>query len=123
MSIPYIDTAAIWDWSMYQGDTRVFSFSVEDNDDDPIDLTGVVITMTIKKQRGASVPSIYTATTTSGAIVVSGAGVNTVTITIPATNTAMFPSGALVYDIEFVLGSQVVTYITGTITVQTEVSL
>jgi hypothetical protein len=79
--------------------------------------------MTVKKQRGATVPEIWKGTTTGGAIVVSGASSNIVTVTIPATNTAAFPSGALVYDVEFVEGSQVVTYLTGTITAGREVSL
>lgn len=123
MALPYVDTAGVWDWSLYQGDTRVWSFGLSNNTNVGINVASAVITMTVKRQRGATVPEIWKGTTTDGAIVVSGASSNIVTVTIPATNTAAFPSGALVYDVEFVEGSQVVTYLTGTITAGREVSL
>lgn len=123
MSLPFVDTAGVWDWSLYQGDTRVWSFGLSNSTNTAINVAGAVITFTVKRQRGATVPAVYTGTTTDGAIVVSGASSNIVTVTIPSINTAAFPSGALVYDVEFVKGSQVVTYLTGTITAGREVSL
>lgn len=124
MALPYVDTAGVWDWSLYQGDTRVWSFSLELDDvtNTAVNVAAAEITMTVKKQRGATVPTLWTGNTTGGAIAVSGTDNNIVTITIPATNTAAFPTGALVYDVEFAEGSQVVTYLTGTIDVTREVT-
>lgn len=124
MALPYVDTAGVWDWSLYQGDTRVWSFSLELDDvtNTAVNVAAAEITMSIKKQRGSTVTALWTGNTTGGAIAVSGADNNTVTVTIPATNTAAFPMGALVYDVEFVDGSQVVTYVTGTIDVTREVT-
>jgi hypothetical protein len=124
MALPYVDTAGVWDWSIYQGDTRVWSFSLELEDvtNTAINVASATITMAIKKQRGATVPTIWTGNTVGGEVTVTGAGNNTVTVTIPATNTAQFPMGALVYDVEFTEGSQVVTYLTGTIDVTREVT-
>ena len=124
MALPYVDTAGVWDWSLDQGDTRVWSFALELDDvtNTAINVASATITMAIKKQRGATVPTLWTGDTTGGEIVVSGTDNNTVTVTIPATNTAQFPMGALVYDVEFTEGAQVVTYLTGVIDVTREVT-
>lgn len=122
MSLPYVDTAGVWNWELYQGDSREWSFALSSNSNAGINVAGADITFTVKRQRGATVPAVYMATTANGFIVVSGAASNIITIDIPATNTATFPSGALVYDVQFVLGSQVVTYLTGIITATREVT-
>ena len=119
MSLPYVDTAGVWNLVAYQGDTRVWSFTMVDNSDNPIDVSGAVITMTIKRQRGATVPAIYTASTTDGDITVTGAGNNTVNVSLDGN----YPAGALVYDVEFVESSRTITYLTGQFTVTTEVTL
>lgn len=122
MSLPLVDTAGVWNWYLYQGDTRVCTFSLEDPDENPIDVSGAVITMTIKKVRGANVPNVWVGSTTGGQITVSGTGGNIVTVTITSTSSDDFANGSLVYDVEFVQNGITQTYVTGTITVTREVT-
>jgi len=119
MPLPYVDTAGVWDLVAYQGDTRVWSFIMLDNDDNPIDLTGCTIVMTIKRQRGGNVAALWTGSTTGGEITVSGINSNTVNVYLDGD----YPAGALVYDVEFVQNGRTITYLTGQFTVTTEVTL
>ena len=119
MPLPYVDTAGVWDLVAYQGDTRVWSFIMLDNDDNPIDLTGTTITMTIKRQRGGNVATIWEGSTTDGEIIINGANNNKVNVYLDGD----YPAGALVYDVEFVNNGRTITYLTGQFTVTTEVTL
>lgn len=127
MTLPYVDTAGVWDWSLYQGDTRMWTFSIIDGES-PVDVSGATITMTVKKKRGATVEAVWTGSTTTGEITVNGLDNNVVNVHIPSTTsdpntgTSSWPSGSLVYDVEFVESGRIVTYLTGTITVTREVS-
>jgi len=118
MPLPYVDTAGVWDLVAYQGDTRVWSFTMVDNNSNPINVSGAVITMTIKRQRGGSVPAIWTGSTTGGEITVTGAGSNTVNVYLDGD----YPAGSLVYDVEFVESGRTITYLTGQFVVTTEVT-
>jgi hypothetical protein len=122
MPLIYVDTAGVWDWTMYQGDTRFWTFSLEDPDGNPIDLTGVAVTMSVKRQRGANVPLIWSGSTGDGAISVGGTNNNVVSVVIPSADSEGFPAGSLVYDVEFTESGINITYLTGTITVATEVT-
>jgi hypothetical protein len=125
MALPTTDTAGTWNKVVYQGDTFTWSFSVETGEEGselPVDLTGVVITMTVKKARGATVAVLWTGTTTGGDITVGGGGNNVVTITISATDMADIPAGSWVYDVQFRDGTQIETYLTGAFTVTAEVT-
>jgi hypothetical protein len=82
----------------------------------------VVITMTVKKARGATVAVLWTGTTTGGDITVGGGADNVVTITISATDMADIPAGSWVYDVQFRDGTQIETYLTGAFTVTAEVT-
>jgi hypothetical protein len=122
MALPFVDNAGVWNWTMYQGDTRSWNFALEDPDGNPIDVSNAVITMTIKRQRGGNVPLIWSGSTTSGDITVGGNDNNVVSIIIPASESEDFPGGSLVYDVEFTEGAVNITYLTGTITVSVEVT-
>lgn len=118
MPLPYVDTAGVWDLVAYQGDTRVWSFTMVDNNDNPINVSGATITMTIKRIRGANVATVWEGSTTGGEITVTGAGSNTVNVYLDGD----YPAGSLVYDIEFVEGGRIITYLTGQFVVTTEVT-
>lgn len=118
MPLPYVDTAGVWDLVAYQGDTRTWSFSMNDQDLNPIDLSNATITMTIKRQRGAGVPAVWQGSTTTGEITVAGVDDNVVTIYFDGD----YPAGALVYDVEFVKNGKRITYLTGQFVVKTEVT-
>jgi hypothetical protein len=125
MALPNTDTAGTWNKSAYQGDTFVWEFDVEEGAEGfetPVDLSSAVVTMTIKKVRGATVADLWTGSTTDGAIVIGGVGNNAVNITIPATDMADIPAGSWQYDIQFVEGGVVHTYLTGAFTVTAEVT-
>jgi len=124
MALPNADTAGIWNKSAYQGDTFVWTFSVNvaGTPPTPVNLSNAVITMSIKKVRGATVAELWTGSTTDGAIVVSGANNNSVTITIPATDMGDIPAGSWQHDIQFVEAGIVKTYLTGAFTVTSEVT-
>ena len=94
-------------------------FNIVDNDDNPIDLSGCTIVMTIKRQRGGNVPAIWTGSTTGGEITVTGVNNNTVNVYLDGD----YPAGALVYDVEFAEGGRIITYLTGQFVVTTEVTL
>jgi hypothetical protein len=118
MSLPNVDTAGVWDLVAYQGDTRVWTFTMVDNAGSPVSLSGTTITMTIKRQRGANVPTVWEGSTTGGEITISGAGDNIVNVYLDGD----YPAGSLVYDVEFVKSSQTITYLTGQFIVTTEVT-
>lgn len=118
MPLPYVDTAGVWDLVAYQGDTREWSFTIVDNNDNPIDVSGATITMTIKRQRGANVAVVWEGSTTGGEIVVIGPDNNNVVVSLDGD----YPAGSLVYDMEFVEGGRTITYLTGQFTVTTEVT-
>ena len=116
---------ATWAKQSYQGDTFEWTFAVKQGDvgsETPVNLIGVTITMTIKKVRGAGVAVLWTGSTTDGAITIGGAGNNVITIIIPAVDTAGIPFGSWIYDIQFVEGATVRTYLTGSFTVTAEVT-
>jgi len=116
MSLPYVDDAGVWDLTAYQGDTRVWAFTVQQNST-AVNLTGVTITMTIKRTRGANVPVIWQGSTGTGEVTIGGVGNNVVSVALDGD----YPAGSLVYDVEFVLGAQRITYLTGQFIVTTEV--
>jgi hypothetical protein len=118
MSLPNVDTAGVWDLVAYQGDTRIWSFSIYDNEENPINLNGTTITMTIKRQRGANVPTIWEGSTTNGEITITGANLNIVTVYFDGD----YPAGALVYDVQFENNGEIITYLTGQFVVKTEVT-
>lgn len=118
MSLPNVDTAGVWDLVAYQGDTRTWSFSIFDNEENPINLNGSIITMTIKRQRGAGVPVVWEGSTTDGRVNISGDDKNIVNVYLDGD----YPAGALVYDMQFQKNSEIVTYLTGQFVVKTEVT-
>jgi len=125
MALPNTDTAGIWNKNAYQGDTFVWTFAVEEGAEGfetPVNLTGVVVTMTVKRARGKSVANLWTGSTTNGAIIVNGSGNNVVNITIPATDMGAIPAGSWQYDVQFVEGTVIQTYLTGSFTVTAEVT-
>lgn len=125
MALPNTDTAGVWNKVVYQGDTFNWNFAVYELVNDvevAVDLSGVTVTMSVKRARGASVADLWTGSTTDGAIVVGGTGNNVVEITIPATDMGDIPAGSWVYDVQFVDGAQVETYLTGAFTVTAEVT-
>jgi hypothetical protein len=124
MALPNTDTAGIWNKYAYQGDTFVWTFSVNvaGTPPTPVNLSNAVITMSVKKVRGATVAVLWTGSTTDGAIVVSGAGSNFVTITIPSADMADIPAGSWQHDIQFAEAGVVKTYLTGAFTVTSEVT-
>jgi hypothetical protein len=121
MALPNAATAGIWNRSAYQGDTYIWNFTVTVNNV-AVNLSSAVVTMTIKKVRGATVAELWTGSTTDGAIVIGGVGNNAVNITIPATDMADIPAGSWQYDVQFVEAGVVHTYLTGAFTVTAEVT-
>ena len=119
MPVPAIQVPAKYDMNAYQGSTFVWA-STFTYDDDPIDLTSAVVTMTIKGQRGKFAPIIWQGSTTTSGVAV-GVAVNAVTITIPAVDTEDLPAGSLVYELDITEGVINYTYLTGRFVVNTEV--
>jgi hypothetical protein len=121
MALPNTATAGIWNRSAYQGDTYIWNFTVTVSNV-AVDLSSAVVTMTVKKSRGATVAEIWEGSTTSGDIVIGGVGNNAVNITIPAADMEDFPAGSWVYDVQFAEAGVVHTYLTGAFTVTAEVT-
>lgn len=119
MPVPAVQIPAKYDMSCYQGSTYVWT-STFTYDDDPIDLSSAVVSMTIKSERGKFAPVIWQGSTATSGVAV-GIAVNALTVTIPAADTEDFPAGSLVYEIDITEGVINYTYLTGRFVVNTEV--
>ena len=80
MSLPYANTPAIKDKQAYQGSDFYWEFNIYSNNE-AVNLTGVGVELTIKKQRGKDVPVLYKANLVTGQIVIVSP--NKVKISIP----------------------------------------
>lgn len=119
MALPSVHQPKYYDLNAYQGSTFVWSFSVEYLGQ-PVNLTNTVVSMTVKRQRGKSVPVVWQGSTNTNGVAV-GVAVNAVTVTIPASEMDDLPAGSLVYEVDFTEGIINYTYLTGQFVVGTEV--
>jgi hypothetical protein len=86
----------------------------------PVNLGGYTARMQIREKLNSTVV-VHTLTTENGGIVLDN-NVKTITLTIPDEVTELFSFASAVYDLEFILGGEVIPFATGTLTLQREVT-
>jgi hypothetical protein len=86
----------------------------------PVDLFGYTARMQIREKITSSVV-VHTLTTENGGIVLDN-NVKTITLNIPDEVTAVFNFASAVYDLELMLGGEVIPFASGTLTLQREVT-
>jgi hypothetical protein len=87
----------------------------------PVDMTGFTARMQIRSSVTATGTPLAELTSGDGDIVIDNVG-KTITVTISATETAGFSFSNAVYDIELVDGSMVISFLSGKVTLQKEVT-
>jgi hypothetical protein len=73
------------------------------------------------REKLASNVVVHTLTTENSGIVLDN-NVKTITLTIPDEVTALFSFASAVYDLELMLGGEVIPFASGTLTLQREVT-
>lgn len=108
------DIAGTLNLKAKRGDTFVRALTFTDSLDAAIDLSGSTVVMEIRKRaQGIAGELLLTASTTSGEIVISGAGDNVVTVTIPADDMNIV-AGTHQYELEITSAGGVrTTYLKG----------
>ncbi|TXH14228.1 MAG: hypothetical protein E6R03_09740 [Hyphomicrobiaceae bacterium] len=114
--------AGTYNFTIEQGETFSRVITWNDSSNSPINLTGYTARMQIRKGGGA--PELQISLTTGGGGIVLGGVAGTITITIPASDTATMDAKSYVYDLELVSGSGVVTkLLKGIVSVAREVTV
>ena len=104
------------DLSIYRGDTGRFRITVTNEDLSPVDLTGATWDADIRTT--AAAPTVIT----SFDVVPVVGDDSSVDVILDETNAELLPPGNLVYDVEMRLDGEIVTLVTGKITVTQDVS-
>jgi hypothetical protein len=86
----------------------------------PVNLAGYTARMQIREKLASNVV-VHTLTTENSGIVLDN-NVKTITLTIPDEVTALFSFASAVYDLELMLGGEVIPFASGTLTLQREVT-
>jgi hypothetical protein len=86
----------------------------------PVNLAGYTARMQIREKLTSSAV-IHSLTTENSGIVLNN-NVKTITLTIPDEVTALFNFASAVYDLELMLGGEVIPFASGTLTLQREVT-
>jgi hypothetical protein len=112
-----------YNFNYYRGDTLEFIVNPKDASGAPFSLTGFTPSMIIASRRGFDIPDILTDNIISydADVVKNDTGGLTCTIT-PAIGRDLFSGLAWQYDVEIVSNTQTFTLLTGTITVQEDVT-
>jgi hypothetical protein len=119
-------SAGVYDFEVEQGATftRVFTWTTGTTGCSattaPVDLTGYTARMQIRPNV-SSTTVIFEANTSNGNIVLGGSA-GTITLTIPAADTATFNFSRAVYDLELTTGVTVTRLLQGTVTLSREVT-
>lgn len=112
--------AAIYDFTLDAGTDTDVTFTYNDTDGNPINLSGYSADMELKSAPGGS--TALTLSTGNGKIALGGAA-GTVTVSFSSTDSTSLTLPTYVYDIELTDGSSLVTrLVQGTITVSPEVT-
>lgn len=104
------------DLTMYRGDTGKFRITVKNEDNSPADLGGATWDADIRNTANSAV------IITSFDIVPVAGDSSSVDVVLPADKADQLVAGPLVYDVEMRLGDEVLTLISGKITVTQDVS-
>jgi hypothetical protein len=112
-----------YNFNYYRGDTLEFIVNPKDSSGAPFSLTGFTPTMIIASRRGFDDPDILTDNITSydADVVKNDTGGLICTIN-PAIGRELVSGVAWQYDVEIVSNTQTFTLLTGTITVQEDVT-
>lgn len=103
-----------------QGATWTLSLTWNDDDGDPINLTGFSAAMQVRQTYRSTTPVV---SVLSGSGITLGGALGTIAIRVPATSTDDIKAGRYVYDFELTSGGGEVTrLIEGTLTVTPEVT-
>jgi hypothetical protein len=86
----------------------------------PVNLAGYTARMQIREKLASNVV-VHTLTTENSGIVLDN-NVKTITLTIPDEVTTLFSFASAVYDLELMLGGEVIPFASGTLTLQREVT-
>jgi hypothetical protein len=86
----------------------------------PVNLFGYTARMQIREKLNSTVV-VHTLTTENGGILLDNT-VKTITLNIPDEVTALFSFASAVYDLELMLGGEVIPFASGTLTLQREVT-
>lgn len=119
-------SAGIYDFEIEQGATltRVFTWTTGTTGCNatttPVNLTGYTARMQIRPNVNSSTV-LFEANTTNGYIVLGGSA-GTITLTIPAADTATFTFARAVYDLELTIGATVTRLLQGTVVLSREVT-
>lgn len=111
--------AGLLDITIEQGATFNLEFLYQDQNGDPIDLTGMTARMQLRRQFN-SPDALLNMTTENGRISLSGTS-GTITLNISATDTASL-TGSGVYDLELVNGPVVNRILEGSYSICPEVT-
>lgn len=104
-----------------QGATWTLSLAWNDDDGDPINLTGFSAAMQIRQSYAQSATPIVSVSSGSG--ITLGGAAGTIEVRVPATSTDDIRAGRYVYDLELTSGGGEVTrLVEGTVTVTPEVT-
>lgn len=103
-----------------QGATWSFSLAWNDDDGDPINLTGYSAAMQVRQTYKSTTPVV---SVSSGSGITLGGALGTVAVQVSATTTDDIKAGRYVYDLELTsAGGEVTRLIEGTLTVTPEVT-
>jgi hypothetical protein len=113
-------TAGIYNFILDQGSTWTLTIVYEDPNGTPINLTGYIAEMQIRK-KASSATAVLTLSTSNGGITINGP---TGTLSLIATDeqTQVIEEGIYVYDLELSIGGVRTRLIQGSVTVRAEVT-
>lgn len=112
--------AGIYNITMDQGAQWTLTVVYDDNNGNPIDLTGYTSRMQVRPKFSAD--AVLTLSSPSSGIVITGA-TGTLDLTATTAQTGDIPGGFYVYDLEITSGGVVTRLMQGNVTVRDQVTL